>query len=177
MAYRYRLTEITQLNEITPGTQIAIKSPFGNLHESLRNFYFVVSDENYYYHHGVYLGDRLGGKCQVLQITGENKADARPCVGNIFELRNGAMDKKVYRVDYESIQALPVEQIVQKAKEVLANPEAWPQYNILANNCETFAAWLTTGKEISVQATKAVGRVKYFAAGLLQEVTKAKSTE
>ena len=78
MAYRYRLTEITQLNEITPGTQIAIKSPFGNLHESLRDFYFVVSDENYYYHHGVYLGDRLGGKCQVLHIAGENKADARP---------------------------------------------------------------------------------------------------
>ncbi len=154
-----RLTEITKLGEITPGTQIAIKRPFENLHESLRNFYVAFSPENNYYHHGVYLGDQLGGKCQVLHFSGADKDDAKPRICDILEFFKGAMDNKVYRVDYENIPALPVEQIAETAQEVLDNPRHWPQYQIVANNCEMFASWLTTGNGVSLEAIKAVGRV------------------
>ncbi len=159
-----RLSQITKLGEIPPGTQIAVKKPFQDLHKSLRNLYFLFSPENYYCHHGVYLGDQLGGNCQVLHFSGADKNDATLRTCDILEFLNGAIDNKVYRVNYDTSPALPVEQIVQKAREVLANLKAWPAYQVVANNCETFAAWLTTGEAISVQATKAVGRVTWFLA-------------
>ena len=73
----------------------------------------AFSPENNYYHHGVYLGDQLEGKCQVLHFSGADKDDAKPRICDILEFFKGAMDDKVYRVDYENIPALPVEQIAE----------------------------------------------------------------
>ena len=39
-----------------PGTHIAVQRPFKDLHPWLKELYRLVSDRNYYYHHGVLLG-------------------------------------------------------------------------------------------------------------------------
>lgn len=38
----------------------------------------------------------------------------------------------------------------------MQDPSVWSGYNLIRNNCETFATWLKTGRKISAQAIEAV---------------------
>ena len=151
----YKLVEIEELGKLLAGTQIAVKSLFQNLHPSLELFYPLLSSEQYYYHHGVYFGDY-----KVAHFSGQDKTRAKPRECDIFRFSNSAVDGKLYKVEYEDpTQLLPVEETLEKAKVALAKPTEWPGYQIVSNNCESFATWLMTGKERSAQAMGAFGRV------------------
>ena len=150
---------IHPFKDLKPGDQIAIRSLFDNLHQSLKYLYHVISSKNYYYHHGVFLG---GDAYEVVHFSGETSADARPCKIDLWEFIQRGEDKTLYRVDHEG-EVLPVNETLQKAKEVLVkdefnDEEKWPGYNIIWNNCENLASWLKIGKKVSYQAKEAVIR-------------------
>ena len=151
----YTLVEVEGISNLTPGTQIAVKGSFENLHPSLKFFYPLFSSDEYYYHHGVYLGG-----CKVAHFYGENKADAKPRSCDILQFMRGAVDQKLYRVEYDNPDLLlSINATLDYAKKVLASPSQWPGYSLIANNCESFAIWLKTGKKISAQAFRAVIKV------------------
>ena len=148
----YTLYEVEGISNLTSGKQIAVKGSFENLHPSLKFFYPLFSSDEYYYHHGVYLG---GDK--VAHFSGENKADAKPCSCDILQFMKGAVDQKLYQVEYHNPDlVISIETTLDNAKKAIANPFEWPGYNVIANNCESFATWLKTGKKISAQAVRAV---------------------
>ena len=154
---KYELVEVEASN-VFPATQIAVKRPFGSLHPSSGFFYPLFSSDEFYYHHGVYLGgDR------VAHFSGENKADATPRICEMVEFMDGAVDEKLYRARYDNHNLLlPVKTTLDKVRKVIASPE-WPKYNVITNNCESFATWLMTGIAISAQAYDAVIEVNRLA--------------
>ena len=156
---KYTLVEVEGISNVTPGTQIAVKGSFENLHPSLKFFYPMFSSDEYYYHHGVYLGE-----CKVAHFSGENKADAKPRSCDILQFMKGAVDQKLYRVEYDNPDlVISIKATLDYAKKVIASPSQWPGYSLIANNCESFATWLKTGKKISAQAFRAVIKVIPFA--------------
>ena len=56
-------------------------------------------------------------------------------------------------------KTLPRDEIVEKARYYLKNPEEWGEYNLVFNNCEHFATYCATGKKKSGQIQKAVAAV------------------
>ena len=161
----YTLVEIDGIKSLQPGTQIAVRCEFANLHPSLGFFYSLISSEKYYYHHGIYLGDN-----EVVHFSGNNKDDARPRKCDIFQFINGASGEKkqLYRVQYdENVKLLPQEETLRKAHKVLEEPSKWPGYQIIQNNCESFARWLKTNVSWSAQATMAAIKVIPLAAAVL----------
>ncbi|CAB3992783.1 Hypothetical predicted protein [Paramuricea clavata] len=162
----YKLAEIHEISTLSPATQIAVRGLYANINPSLASLYPLFSSEKYYYHHGVYLGN---GK--VAHIAGENKADAKPCICDLHQFWKGALDGKLYRVEFHSsVEILPVEKTLTKAQEVLADPSKWPGYQLHNNNCETFATWLTTGIHRSAQVTQAVSFAVNNAIGSLERI-------
>ncbi|CAB4041096.1 Hypothetical predicted protein [Paramuricea clavata] len=155
MSIKYKLVEIEELGELLAGTQIAVQSLFENLDPSLKFFYPLLSSDKYYYHHGVYLGN-----CKVIHFSGTSQDDAEVGKCDIFQFQKGAVDRKLYQVEYDDLtQLLPVQETLEKAKDVLEDPTKWPGYQIIYNNCESFATWLKTGQVISAQAMAAKSRV------------------
>ena len=158
---------INPLKELKAGDQIATRSLFSNLDASLKHLYRVISSENYYYHHGVYLGP---DDSEVVHFSGETVADARPCKIDLWEFIQNGEDKKLYRVDHKG-KVLPVDETLQKAKEVVKDEtndkKKWPGYHIIWNNCESLASWLKTGEKVSYQADEAVSGGIYGVAGSL----------
>lgn len=151
----YTLVEIEEISDLTPGTQIAVKGSFKNLHSSLKFFYPLFSPNEYYYHHGVYLGE-----CKVAHFSGENKADAKPRSSDILQFMRGAVDQKLYRVEYHNPHLLiPIQATLDFAEKVIEHPSVWPGYSLVKNNCESFATWLKTGEKISAQAVRAANKV------------------
>ena len=144
--------EVAKIGDVTPGTQIAVRGSYKNLHPSLAFFYPLFSSDEYYFHHGVYLGE-----CTVAHFSGENKTDAKPRSCDILEfIRGTTVDGKLYQVDYHDPDVvMPIEKTLHRAKEAIENPGCWPGYQIIENNCESFATWLKTGMKISAQATEA----------------------
>ena len=156
----YTLVEVKQFKKLPPGTQIAIKGSFENLDPTLAYFYPLFSSDKYYYHHGVCLKDE-----KVAHFSGENKADAKPRRCYLLEFSNGAVDKKLYRVDYNNpASEMPIDDTLRRANEAIENPQRWPGYQLLNNNCETFATWLKTGVKTSAQATAATSQIVDHAA-------------
>ena len=158
----YTLVEIDGIKSLQPATQIAVRCEFANLHPSLCFFYPLISSEKYYYHHGIYLGDN-----EVVHFSGNNKDDARPRKCDILQFINGASGgkKQLYRVQYDkSVKLLSQEETLRKAQKVLEEPSKWPGYQIIKNNCESFARWLKTNVSWSAQATMAAIKVIPLAA-------------
>jgi hypothetical protein len=149
----YRLVELKEGEKVDPGTHIAVKGLFKNLHSVLRFLYPVISGRDYYYHHGVHLFN-----CRVIHFFGVDKLDAEPrkCSVNAFRSR-GEVDGKIYKAVYnDEVVVLPLAHTLALAKKVWKQPEVWPEYDIISNNCETFATCLKTGKGFSDQASNAV---------------------
>ena len=152
---KYTLYEVDEISNLDPGTQIAVKGSFKNLHPSLKFFYPLFSFGEFYYHHGVYLGE-----CKVVHFSGENKADAKPRSCDIYKFWKSAVDQKLYRVEYDNPDlVVSIKATLDYAKKVIESPSVWPGYSIIANNCESFATWLKTGKKISAQAARAFIKV------------------
>ena len=145
-----KLVEVPNLSDLKPGDQIAVRSSFENLHKSLKILYPSSSKEDYYYHHGVFLGN-----CEVIHFSGNNKKDACPRKCDILPFLRGAKDEKLYRVEHDG-QALSVAETLQKSTEVLNSGFEWPEYHLLWNNCETLATWLKTGQKLSYQVVEAI---------------------
>ncbi len=151
MAFSYKYDKVDEIGNLPSGTQIAVKGSFKNLHPSLAFFYPLFSPDEYYFHHGVYLGN-----CQVAHFSGENKADAKPRYCDILQFMKATVDGELYQVKYDNPDLLvSVTATVDFAEAVVKNPTAWPGYQIRKNNCESFATWLKTGESISAQATEA----------------------
>ncbi|CAB4005507.1 Hypothetical predicted protein [Paramuricea clavata] len=150
----YDLVRVNVCECLPPGTQIAVKGLLKNLDPRLKYLYPVVSPDGYYYHHGVHLSS-----CEVIHFSAEeNKADAKPRKCDINEFRSRGEDRgALYKVVYKNKErVLPLNQTVAKAEEVINQPDKWPKYHILDNNCESFACWLKTGQKKSVQASNAI---------------------
>ena len=149
----YVLAEIEEIySHLTPGTQIAYKAAFESLDPTLAFLSPLFTSDEYYHHHGVYLGNGL-----VAHIFGQNKAVAKPSCCDIFEFMGYGVDGKVYRViTDDSRSELPVEITLSLAEAALADPSIWPKFHIVSNNCESFAAWLKTGVQRSSQTIEAM---------------------
>jgi hypothetical protein len=153
MAYQLvRLTSINQVANLPAGTQIAVKRSIRDFNPLFARFlYPLVFGKMYYYHHGVYVGHG-----QVVHFHGENKANAKPRECHIEEFRSGSEDDEaIFKVVYgNEVTVLPVDDTVNMAKEMAEDPQMWKKYNVMVNNCETFATWLKTGVKDSAQATE-----------------------
>ena len=133
---------------MSPGTQIAVKGSYKNLHPTLAFFYPLFSSDENYYHHGVYLG-----KNKVAHFSGINKADAKTRSCDILEFMKGAVDGMLYRVEYDDpALVISTENTLRYANEAIENPVNWPGYQLIKNTCESFATWLKTGIKESAQA-------------------------
>ena len=155
MGISYELHQIGELGTLPIGSQIAVKSSFENLDQSLAFYYPLFSSDQYYYHHGVYLGDY-----KVIHFFGQDKDDAKPQICDIYRFAMNSADPKIYRVKYDDADHLrPVQDTLNLANEVLKEPSLWPGYHLVRNNCETFATWLKTGKKVSAQISFALQRV------------------
>ena len=144
------LVEVAKFNDLKPADQIAVRSSFKNLHESLKILYPLFSKKDYYYHHGVFLG-----KSEVIHFYGNNADDACPRICDIWPFSQGAEDRKLYRVEHKG-PTLSVVETLEKSTEVLNSGSEWPKYHLLWNNCETLATWLKTGEKLSSQVSKGI---------------------
>ena len=97
MAVSYRLVEVDEVGNLYAGTQIAVKRSAESLHSSFKFFYPFLSKMRYYYHHGVYLG-----QCKVVHFAGQNRNDAKPRKSDIYQFWQGAVDGKLYKVEYNN---------------------------------------------------------------------------
>ena len=138
--------EAAQLSDLKTGDQIAVEGNVDDLNPSL----LLVMDHTNgkYFHHGIFDKENL----EVIDFHGDTKANAKPKRRPILEFVAGR--SQIYRVVYED--CLPVETTMKMANEAAEKPSYWPGYDLISNNCETFATYLKTGKKYSEQASKAL---------------------
>ena len=141
--------EEVQLKDLKTGDQIAVSGNVRDLHPLL--VLFTIHTENIYFHHGIFDKENLA----VYDVSGDNKANARPQRRDFTEFFAG--HSKLYRVVYEEgEQCLPVDEVMQRAKDAVEQQSCWSGYHIITNNCESFATFLKTGYRYSEQAIRAV---------------------
>ncbi|KAJ7372535.1 hypothetical protein OS493_019044 [Desmophyllum pertusum] len=80
-------------------------------------------------------------------------------VGDTY-LHHGIYSKEdcsLYRVEYEDGEyCLPGERNNEEGEEAVEQGSSWPVYNLIMNNCESFATLLKTGKAKSRQVLEAL---------------------
>lgn len=96
MELKYKIIEVEEIDNLTPGTQIAVKRLYKDLHPSFKYFYPLFSTDGHYYHHGVCLK-----KLKVVHFYGENKDDAKPRISGLLQFMKGAVEGILYRIEYE----------------------------------------------------------------------------
>lgn len=101
-------------------------------------------------HHGIYLKEEMN----VIEFHGEDKKSAKPKIRSLTKFVAGSVDAEVYRVHYKDSVCLPVDQTIQLGREAVRKAGSWEPYDLILNNCETFATYLKTGKKISKQVQK-----------------------
>ena len=92
-----------------------------------------------YTHHGIYIG-----KNQVIHYIGDFQ-DKKPSIRQDSLQSFQGNSSKIIRVTHSN--AFPSRIVVKNAKSRLGETE----YNLLYNNCESFATWCVTGKSKSEQ--------------------------
>ena len=143
--------EVKEVGNLEPGTHITVERSLERLHPSLKVLYPFVRDTENYYHHGVLLENS-----QVIHLTGETVEDAKPRIADISQFRQGGSKEKLYMAFYDHQTSVDdVEVTLRKAEKVLKDPCKFPKFDILHNNCESFATWLKTGKAHTAQGTYA----------------------
>ena len=138
------------------GDHIAVRRNIENLHPSLKSFYRIIG--KFYFHHGIYIGND-----EVIDFAGNTKRDARPRRVDILEFLDGSCGSNLYRVDEgddedDGSPVPDVDGIIRRAFEVMEDPSKWPGYNVILNNCESFAYYLKTGKARTEQGMNALER-------------------
>ena len=101
-------------------------------------------------HHGIFNKEEL---C-TYELQGDTKKEARPKKRDFTEFYAG--HTALYRVEYDEGECLPVDETIKRAEEVVKQGSRCPTYDLIRNNCESFATYLKTGKEISVQVLNAL---------------------
>ena len=141
--------EKVKLRDLKHGDQIAVMGNVADLDSRLRPLVTLIGET--YYHHGIYDAHNMA----VFHFTGENKANAKPQKSDFTVFFAG--HKELYRVVYEdNEECLPVQEVMRRAEDAVKQASSWPGYDIIKNNCETFASYLKTGKKYSKQAYEAV---------------------
>lgn len=138
--------EIVQLGDLKTGDQIAVMGQVADLHPSLLPL--MDHTDGIYFHHGIFDKEKL----EVIDFHGDTKANAKPKRRPILEFVAGR--PQLYRVVHEN--CLPVETTMNMANEAAEKPSYWPGYDLIRNNCETFATYLKTGIKHSAQASAAL---------------------
>ena len=118
-----------------------------------------------YSHHGIYIGE---ADCEVIHFSGEDGSLASKCGSN--DIKRGACIRKctleeftngytirlvAYSVPEHTIwikKGISVKReqsqspaiVIDRAKRYLQNPERWGEYDLIKNNCETFAVYCKT---------------------------------
>ena len=138
--------ESVQLGDLKTGDQIAVMGQVADLHPSLLPL--MDHTDGKYFHHGIFDKEKL----EVIDFHGDNKANAKPKRRPILEFMAGRT--QLYRVVYEN--CLPVETTMEMANEAAERPSDWPGYDLIRNNCETFATYLKTRNRYSAQASAAL---------------------
>jgi hypothetical protein len=116
---------------LRPGDQLAVEGDMNGIE---------------YYHHGIFISHEEG----IIDFGGENKADATVRQVDLLQF-TGYGKRRLVRITYPDGQCLSPDIVVENAKQLLANPEKWGEYNALLNNCEHFAMKCKTGIAVSLQ--------------------------
>ena len=146
------------LNNLKTGDQIAVKGNVVDLNPFLLPFMLHTNGE--YFHHGILDKERM----EVIDFHEDNKFSAKPKRRSISEFLAGRC--QLYRVIHE--ECLPVEKTMEMANDAVQPGSFYPAYNLLLNNCETFATYLKTGNKRSAQASQAVLNFLLFIMLLLE---------
>lgn len=149
-----------------------------------------------YNHHGIYIGEEdckvihLSGSMKVWILFYYSKQQyffffqkkfdspsIRSCTLEEFlegaQLRLVAYDASFLEARFKRGEAVhtmkcdPASVVIGRAKYYLDNPEEWADYNLVLNNCETFAVYCKTNVRISKQTFRGivgdtVGRTSRF---------------
>ena len=138
--------------DLKPADHIVVRGNIENLHRSLKSFYFITG--KFYFHHGIYIGND-----EVIEFGGNTKRDAKPCTVDILQFIASSCDSTLYRVNEDDkSRALKMEEILRRAFEMLKDPSTWPGYDVIWNNCESFANYIKTGKPYTEQGMNALRR-------------------
>ena len=135
------------LSDLNIGDQIAVMGNVVDLNPSLLQF--MRHTNGTYFHHGI-----LDKENKVIDFHGHKKFSAKPKRRDISEFLAGR--SLLYRVIQE--KCLPVETTMKMAHDAVQPWSLYPVYDLLLNNCETFATYLKTGIKHSAQASEAVSR-------------------
>ncbi len=138
--------EDVELSDLNNGDQIAVRGNVKNLSPWL--LLVTAHTDGTYLHHGIFIKETWS----VVEFQGETKENARPKIRPFRQFFNGNVDGKIYRVVYKEGECLPVDETIRRAKEAVEKGNTWPSYNLILNNCETFATLLKTGEAVSLQA-------------------------
>lgn len=137
--------EEVELNDLNTGDQIAVTGNLASLSPFLLKL--MPHSNGVYFHHGIFDRENLA----VIDLHGENKEDAKPNRRPFLSFFKG--HDKLYRVIHE--ETLSVEQTMMMAEDVLRQQHSWQAYDLINNNCETFATYLKTGIPTSSQVFEA----------------------
>ena len=155
-----RIEEVEQRN-LNTGDQIAVIA-FHDLDPLL--LLLNMNTNITFYHHGIY--DKETDS--VIEFHGDTKANATPKRREFTEFVAG--QNKLFRVVYDEDETrLPVDETMRMAENAVAMQNSWPSYDLIKNNCETFATYLKTGKPCSMQvfdAAKKLGAAALEVAGI-----------
>lgn len=144
--------EEVKLGGLEHGDQIAVMGKVANISEWLVPL--MGHTGGIYYHHGIYDKESMA----VFDFWGESKADAKPQKRDFTEFFAG--HSKLYRVVYEEGEpCLPKEEVMERANEAVQHGCSWPVYHLVKNNCESFATYLKTGRNMSKQAIDAAAQI------------------
>lgn len=165
------LSQVFELKDLKPADHILVRGKIENLHPSLalKSLYFITGE--YYFHHGIYIGNN-----EVTDFGGETKETAEPRRVDILTFMANSCDGKLYRVnEADEKTESRVGEILKRASDMLSNPSQWPGYDLLWNNCESFANYLKTGKSYTEQGKRAIqtalgGLVAVAAAALSADI-------
>lgn len=141
--------EKVSLRDVKTGDQIAVKGNIANLHPSLVAVTAIVGET--YLHHGIYDKETS----TVIEFHGDNKANAVPKKRDFTEFFAGHTE--LYRVVYEEgEECFPVEETMKRAENAVKTQRSWAPYHLITNNCESFATYIKTGKQVSKQVLAAL---------------------
>ena len=142
--------EKVKLKDLECGDQIAIMGDVAELKPALKALMCIVEGSDKYFHHGIYDEKEK----DVIELHGETKENAVPKRRPLLEFYAGR--EQLYRVVHKKY--LPVDKTMKMAEDILNKKKAWPDYDVIANNCETFATYLKTGERRSQQVLEAIDR-------------------
>ena len=161
--------EEVKLKGLNNGDQIAVMGNVIDLNPLLLPF--TVRTNHTYLHHGIFDKENFTIACEsgrsaerrlysqanltVIEFHGDTKANARPKRRDFTEFFAG--HTKLYRVVYEDGEkCLPVDETIQMEEKAIEQRSFWPAYDLIKNNCESFATYLKTGKASSKQVLEAL---------------------